>query len=47
VPRLPHGSALPLRSLDRVELNPTLDPSDASTDVAAALLAVAVGEDPL
>ncbi|HUY99764.1 MAG TPA: arginase [Thermomicrobiaceae bacterium] len=43
--RLLRGTDLPIRSLDWVELNPSLDPTGASTEVAAALLAVAVGED--
>ncbi|HET9017561.1 MAG TPA: arginase [Thermomicrobiaceae bacterium] len=45
--RLLRAADLPVRSLDWVELNPALDPSGASTEVAAALLAVALGEDPL
>lgn len=38
------ASDLPVRSLDVVELNPALDPSDESTDIAARLLATALGE---
>ena len=34
----------PIRSLDWVELNPTLDPTDTSEDVATQLLATALGE---
>ena len=45
--RLLRGADLPVCSLDWVELNPTLDPTGASTEIAAALLAVALGEDPL
>ena len=45
--RLLRGAGLPVCSLDWVELNPTLDPTGASTEIAAALLAVALGEDPL
>lgn len=43
--RLIRESGLPVRSLDWVELNPDLDPTGASIDVAADLLAVALGED--
>lgn len=42
-----HSVALPIRSLDWVELNPLLDPTGGSTEVATKLLAVALGEDPL
>jgi arginase len=38
---------LPIRSLDWVELNPRLDPTGNSTAVATALLATALGEDPI
>jgi arginase len=43
--RLLHRSALPVRSIDWVELNPVLDRSNASAEVAAGLLAVALGDD--
>jgi arginase len=43
--RLFRDSDLPIRSLDWVELNPDLDPSGGSAEVAADLLAVALGED--
>ena len=43
--RLIRQSDLPIRSIDWVELNPDLDPTGGSTDVAADLLAVALGED--
>jgi arginase len=45
--RLIRDSNLPIRSVDWVELNPDLDPTGASTDVAADLLAIALGEDVL
>lgn len=38
------SAPLPIHSLDWVELNPTLDPTGASTEVATGLLAVALGE---
>ncbi|HEU4793521.1 MAG TPA: arginase family protein [Nitrolancea sp.] len=38
---------LPIRSLDWTELNPDLDPTGRSTVIAAELLAVTLGEDPL
>ncbi|WP_152412828.1 arginase [Nitrolancea hollandica] len=38
---------LPIRSLDWAELNPALDPTGRSTAIAAELLAVALGDDPL
>lgn len=38
---------LPIRSLDWAELNPALDPTGRSTAIAAELLAVTLGEDPL
>ncbi len=38
---------LPIRSLDWAELNPALDPTGRSTVIAAELLAVALGDDPL
>ncbi|HET7037498.1 MAG TPA: arginase family protein, partial [Thermomicrobiaceae bacterium] len=38
------AAELPVRSLDVVELDPTLDPTGASTRLAAALLARALGE---
>jgi arginase len=40
-------SDLPIVSVDVVELNPTLDPDGASTEVAAALTAVLLGEEML
>jgi arginase len=40
-------SDLPIVSVDVVELNPLLDPSGASTEVAAALTAVLLGEEML
>ncbi len=43
--RLIRDADLPVISMDCVELNPDLDPTGASTDVAADLLAVALGED--
>jgi arginase len=43
--RLLRDSDLPVRSIDWVELNPDLDPTGGSSDVAADLLAVALGED--
>jgi arginase len=45
--RMIRDSDLPIRSVDWVELNPDLDPTNASADVAADLLAVALGEDVL
>ncbi|MGA7669702.1 MAG: arginase [Nitrolancea sp.] len=39
------ASTLPIHSLDWVELNPTLDPSGASTQVAVKLLSIALGEE--
>lgn len=42
--RLLRDSDLPVRSVDWVELNPDLDPTGGSTDVAADLLAMALGE---
>lgn len=38
---------LPIRSLDWAELNPALDPTGRSAVIAAELLAVALGADPL
>ncbi len=43
--RLLRDSELPIRSIDWVELNPDLDPTGQSADVAADLLGVALGED--
>ncbi len=43
--RLIRHSDLPIRSIDWVELNPDLDPTGGSNDVAADLLAIALGED--
>ncbi|MEX2426192.1 MAG: arginase [Thermomicrobiaceae bacterium] len=43
--RLLRDSGLPVRSVDFVELNPDLDPTGASTDVAADLVALSLGED--
>jgi arginase len=43
--RLFRDSGLPIRSIDCVELNPDLDPTGASTDIAADLMALALGED--
>jgi arginase len=43
--RLIRDSDLPIRSVDWVELNPDLDPTGGSADVAADLLAIALGED--
>ncbi|HEX3722384.1 MAG TPA: arginase [Nitrolancea sp.] len=40
-----NSSSLPIHSLDWVELNPALDPSGGSEQIAARLLAVALGED--
>jgi arginase len=45
--RIIRDSDLPIHSIDWVELNPDLDPTGASADVAADLLAVALGEDVL
>jgi arginase len=42
-----HECDLPIVSVDIVELNPTLDPDGASTEVAAALTAVLLGEEML
>lgn len=42
--RLLRDSDLPIHSVDWVELNPDLDPTGASTDVAADLLAIALGQ---
>jgi arginase len=39
------ASDLPIHSLDWVELNPTLDPTGGSTQVAVKLLAIALGEE--
>jgi arginase len=38
------SAPLPIHSLDWVELNPTLDPSGSSTEIATKLLAIALGE---
>jgi arginase len=38
------SATLPIHSLDWVELNPSLDPTGGSTDVATRLLAVVLGE---
>jgi arginase len=43
--RMLRDSDLPIRSIDWVELNPDLDPTGQSCDVAADLLGVALGED--
>jgi arginase len=43
--RLLRDSDLPVHSVDWVELNPDLDPTGGSSDVAADLLAAALGED--
>jgi arginase len=44
VVRLLHAWDSPIRSLDWVELNPTLDPSGRSTEIAVSLLSTLLGE---
>lgn len=43
--RMLRAADLPIHSLDWVELNPSLDPTGASTAIATELLAIALGEE--